>query len=116
MRESRQFLIIAGLALLAGIALHRVAGEWADPVTVIAVMFFLHASWRDHRSRKQTIRRTVSELRGYSADDRARLVNTLESEELREDVGRALLREEAEYRDGPSEIFPYPAVFRRRAK
>ena len=116
MRESRQFLLIAGLALLAGIGLRRFVGDSADPVTAIAVLFFVQASWRAYRHRKRSIRRAVRELRPYHAEDRVRLVDTLESEDLRDEVGRVLAREETEYRDGLSEVFPYPVAFRRRAK
>ena len=114
MTEWRHFLLIASLFLLVGVGLHHIVGEVVDPFVALAIVFLGQAIWRSYRVRRATIRRALIELGAYDADERSRMVAAIESKELRDQVGAALIKEGTERREGTSEIFPLPRAFRRR--
>ena len=114
MAEWRWFVLAAGLAVLAGVALHHLVGEVVDPFTGLAVFMLAQLAWREHRDRKRLIRRSVIELRAYEAADRSRRVAAIEPADLQAAVRVALNEEGTERREAGSEIFPLPRAFRRR--
>lgn len=115
MLEFRRFIIFVALALVGGVGLHRAIGAKAEPITVLILYTLALTTWRTRRRRLDEIRSTVIQLRQYEAEDRHQIVAALECDELRASVARELEREGSETRDGDTEVFPFPAGFRRRA-
>jgi hypothetical protein len=115
MDQLRSFAITAVIILLAGLAAHRVFGAAADPFTGLAIFNAAHRTWLAYRRRQTGVRRAVAELRAYAAEDRLRIVDSLDSAEVREAIAAEMLRDGAETSDGITEAFPFPEVLRRRA-
>ena len=115
MDEVRSFLVSLGLVSLAAIALHRAVGPAADPFAGLAVFVIVRLGWQAYHKRKADIRRAIVKLRAYEAADRQRILEAVESEDLRQRLRSELDREGSETRDGLTEVFPFPAAFRRRA-
>jgi hypothetical protein len=115
MGEFRQALVTAILLVLVGIAAHRVVGAASDPFTLIAVWVVLSQGWLRYRRHRSELRRALARLRSYAADDRERMLDSIESERVREELASELRRDGSETNDGVTETFPFPDVFRRRA-
>jgi hypothetical protein len=115
MGELRSFSVTAALILLAGLAAHRAFGVAADPFTGLAIFTVAHRTWLAYRRRQAGVRRAVAELRAYAVEDRLRIVDSLDSDELRKAIAAEMLRDGAETSDGVTETFPFPEVLRRRA-
>jgi hypothetical protein len=115
MDQLRSFAVTVVLVLLAGLAAHRVFGVAADPFTGLAIFNVAHRAWLAHRRRQADVRGAVAELRAYAAEDRQRILDSIDSDELREAIAAQMLRDGAETSDGVTETFPFPEVFRRRA-
>jgi hypothetical protein len=115
MDEVRSFIISLGLVSLAGIALHRAVGPAADPFAGLAVFVIVRVGWSTYHKRKADIRRAIAELRTYEAADRQRILEAVESEDLRQRLRSELGRDGSETRDGLTEVFPFPEALRRRA-
>jgi hypothetical protein len=115
MDEFRQALVTGILLVLVGIAAHRVIGGASDPYTAIAVWVVLSQGWLRYRRHRSELRRALARLRSYAADDRERMLDSIESERVREELASELRRDGAETDDGVTETFPFPDVLRRRA-
>jgi hypothetical protein len=115
MTELRRFGLVACLVVLASLALYRVVGSKAEPIAGIALYALALSAWRARNRRLSEVRRAVIELRQYDAADRRAIVAGLEADDFRSSVEHELEREGTETSDGLTEVFPYPAGFRRRA-
>lgn len=115
MDELRRFSIALALIALAGIALDRIFGEAAVPFVVLAFIQLIRVSWGFRRERQIEMWRTLAEIRPYDASERAQIVAQVESPHLRHVLRGELARDGSETIDGSTEIFPFPARFRRDA-
>jgi hypothetical protein len=113
--ELRRFGFIACLVVVASVALYRAIGSKAEPVAGIALYTLALGAWRARRRRLDEVRRAVIDLREFEAADRRAILAGLEADDFRSSVERELEREGTETSDGLTEVFPLPAVFRRRA-
>ena len=115
MTSLRRFFLVACLVMVASVALYRAIGSKGGPVVGMTVYALTLLAWRARKQRLDAVRGAVVEIRQYQAADREAIVEALERDDFRASVERELAREGTETSDGVTEVFPFPAAFRRRA-